>query len=457
VELTVETPKDFTNVPLDSRFVRVISRQFRGFASQEIHSSFSIRVQAHRVTKSQVILAVLILTGAGTFPPDWVHAQHSKKKSVRKLPAEVAFPADADESQPYQFFPRAAAVDESADVFSEIEQVNAGESSESDSESETDLNSESWDAAEQFSPRRFRDTIPTQYPLDDSVYEGEDPLGNNPQDTQGEWLDSSVHRPEETLSIEDQPWVEWHKFTLTAQTLPTGDKGLGITSLDLKGTLKFAKWPFLFVSPRIGLHSLDGPKTTDLPPQLYDFSLDTTFYLPLNDRWTVVASATPSMFSDLQATKDSLRLAGRGIVLYRWSPQLQFTGGVLYLGRKDISALPVAGYIYTPNEDVKFDIMYPKPKAAYRYHHEDDRERWVYVSGELGGGSWAVRRASGADDVASYRDLQLLVGIEHKQPEALNWQLEAGCVFSRELRYLSTPGVETTLPSTVVLRAILSY
>ncbi len=407
--------------------------------------------------RSQVILAVLLLTGVGIIEPDWVMAQHSGRKAVEISPAEAAPPADSGEPQPYQFFPRAAAVEDSTDSFSGIEQVSAGETSEPDAEPATGLESEAWEASERFSPSRFRETIPIQYPLDNSAYEGEDPLGRDPEDQEGDWLESSVHRPDETLPLEDQPWVEWYKITLTAQTLPTGDEGLGITSLDLKGTLKFARWPFLFVSPRVGLHSLNGPSTTDLPAQLYDFSLDTTFYLPLNDRWTVIASATPSLFSDFQATKNSLRMAGRGIVLYRWSPQLQLTGGFLYLGRKDIAALPIAGFIYTPNEDVKLDIMFPKPKAAYRYTQDQDRERWVYLSGELGGGSWAVRRASGADDVASYRDLQLLVGIEHKQPKALNWQMEGGYVFSRNVQYLSSPGVMTTLPATAVLRVILSY
>ena len=409
------------------------------------------------MTDSQVILAILVFVGVGSIEPDWVAAQHSGRKTVRIPPAEEALPADVGEPKTYQFFPRAAQDKDFAVRLSGIEQVSAGESSEPDAEPATDLESEAWDAAEQFSPGRFRDTVPIQYPLDDSAYEGEDPLGRDPQDSEGDWLESSVHRPEETLPLEDQPWVEWYKITLTAQTLPTGDAGLGITSLDLKGTLKFARLPFLFVSPRVGLHSLDGPSTTDLPPQLYDFSLDTTAYLPLNDRWTVIASVAPSLFGDLQATKDSFRMAGRGIVLYRWSPQLQLTGGFLYLGRKDIAALPVAGFIYTPNEDVKFDIMFPKPKAAYRYTHDPERERWVYMTGELGGGSWAVRRASGADDVASYRDLQLLVGIEHKQPNALNWQLEAGYVFSRSVQYLSAPGVITSLPETAVLRVILSY
>ena len=416
--------------------------------------------QAQLVAKSQIILATLLLIGVGIINPVWVTAQDSGGEAVVFSPAESAAPADSRHRQPYQFFPRAAAVGDSANRFTEIQQVSADESSPPESESATDLGSEAWDATERFSPGRFREAIPVQYPLDNSVYEGEDPLGRDPHDAhaaEGQWRGSSVHRPDETLAPEDLPWVEWYKFYLTTQTLPSGGQGLGITSIDMKGTLKFARWPFLFVSPRAGFHFLDGPSTTDLPARLYDFSLDTTVYLPLNDRWTIQASATPSYFSDLQATKNAFRMVGRGLVFYRWSPKLQLAGGFLYLGRKDIVALPAAGFIYTPNDDVKLDIMFPKPRMAYRYTHDEHRERWVYFTGELGGGSWAVQRASGIQDVATYRDLQLLLGIEHKQPDALNWQLEGGYVFSRKVQYLSMPGAFTTLPATAVLRVVLTF
>ena len=57
----------------------------------------------------------------------------------------------------------------------------------------------------------------------------------------------SVDRPDEDLPLEEQPWIEWHKITLQTQTMTAGAEGLGITSFDLRGTLKFARWPFLFV------------------------------------------------------------------------------------------------------------------------------------------------------------------------------------------------------------------
>ena len=62
------------------------------------------------------------------------------------------------------------------------------------------------------------------------------------------------------------------------------------------------------------------------------------------------------------------------------------------------------------------------------------------MSGELGGGSWAIERSTGADDVASYRDLRLITGIEVKFNDKSSWRVEGGYVFGRELEYVSKIG-----------------
>jgi hypothetical protein len=405
------------------------------------------------VAKSGVIAVLLLLAGVDCCLQSWVYAQDSPVVDSIPVGEEAAGPAESG----YLFFPRPA-VDESAtDEFSvEASSFDHSAAVMSGAESGAGLDDQAWNAAERFSKGNFHEAIPIQYPLDDSAYEAEAPTGDDPDAANGRWRDSSIHRPAPDVALEDQPWVEWHKITLQAQTLPTGEQGLGVTSLDVRGTLKFARVPFLFVTPRGGWHFLDGPPTTDLPPRLYDLSVDTTIYMPLNDRWTVQASLAPGFYTDGKATKDAFRMTGRALAFYVWSPELQLAGGFVYLGRKDVVALPAAGLVYTPTDDLKFDLMFPKPRAGYRYHHDLERERWVYCSGELGGGSWAVRRVSGDDDVASYRDFQLLVGIEHKEPGVINWQLEGGYAFSRRVEYISKTG-DTDLPSTAVLRVVLSY
>lgn len=361
-------------------------------------------------------------------------------------PFETAIPADPEtESSGFLFFPRSGAEEMSATTEPPpIAPANEFPASEPDTRGRQSFADARLDLTEENpgNHNRFDDSGVSRIPIEQAE------AGNG-------WRDSSIQRPE-TISLNDQPWVEWHKITIQGQTLPTAEEGLGVTSVDIKGTLKFAKLPFLFVTPRVAWHFLDGPPTTDLPPRLFDLSLDTTAFVPLNDRWMIQAGVAPGMYTDLHAMQDSFRITGRGLVFYRWSPQLQVAGGFIYLGRKDITALPAIGAVYTPSDDIKAELLFPKPKVAYRYHHDLDRERWVYLTGELGGGTWAIQRSSGGDDIATYRDLQLLLGIEHKETGGLNWQMEGGYVFSREIEYESQIG-NTELPATAVLRLVLSF
>ena len=78
--------------------------------------------------------------------------------------------------------------------------------------------------------------------------------------------------------------------------------------------------------------------------------------------------------------------------------------GIDYLDRGDIKLLPVGGLIWTPNPAMRFEVVFPRPRAVFQL---SDRYR-LYVSGELGGGSWAIRRVSQDDDLATYRDLRVL-------------------------------------------------
>lgn len=406
--------------------------------------------------RSTVISALLVLIGSGVIGPFRALAQEVDSHLVESADVEAAPLADSHETDVYQLFPRSGISDEvsKSDLSEDALSMEVLDHDTPDARSASGI--DAWDASERFSRGRFLDTIPVQYPLDNSPYEGESPTGLDPEEADGDWRSSSIDRPQECLPLEDRPWIELSKTTLMAQTLPASSDGLGITSFDLRGAMKFAKYPFLFVTPRAGIHLTRGPSTTDVPSQLYDFSVDTTIFLPINDRWTIQAAAAPSLFSDLKEFQDSFRMVGRGLAFYRWSSELQLAGGFLYLGRKDIVALPAAGFIYTPTDDVKLDIMFPKPRVGYRYHHDGDRERWVYVTGELGGGTWAVQRASGDADLLTYRDLQLLLGIESKQPGALNWQLEGGYVFSREIDYDSGVGT-VELPSAAIFRVVLSF
>jgi len=128
----------------------------------------------------------------------------------------------------------------------------------------------------------------------------------------------------------------------------------------------------------------------------------------------------------------------------------------VYLGRSDIVALPVAGWIWKPDDGTRIEIMLPRPRYAQRFLCNADRELWWYVTGELGGNTWAIRRTSGADDEITYRDFRVILGLESKVLDGGVKRLEAGYVFGREFEYESgTTGFDAD--PTLMLRAQLAF
>ncbi len=214
----------------------------------------------------------------------------------------------------------------------------------------------------------------------------------------------------------------------------------------------------LVVTPGFGAHFLDGPDGPDLPAQVYDLYVDFLWKKPLTPELSIDVAITPGWYSDFeQSNSDALRIGGRVIGFYTLSPVTKFVLGLVYLDRDDVNFLPVGGVVWTPNEDWRLELVAPKPRIAYRSGCDGEFSCWWYVAGEFGGGSWAIERASGIEDVANYSDWRIVLGQEWKRGlDSIFWA-EIGYVFNRELSYNSgaTPDFEPA--STVMLRLGLGY
>jgi len=237
--------------------------------------------------------------------------------------------------------------------------------------------------------------------------------------------------------------------------LGSGDS-LGVTSVEFRSALESPRLPGASLRPIFGMHMLAGPTRTDLPGQVYDISLEARMYLPLGERWLTELALAPGLFSDFRSTDDAFRLVARVIAYYKHSETVRLAIGGTYLDREDIAWLPIGGVIWIPNEDWRYELMFPRPRIAHRFWCEGQRERWIYALGELGGGSWSIERAGGAADIGTYRDLRLLLGVEFKQGEGHSWLLEAGYAFARELEYRSHLG-DYDPDAAAIVRAALTF
>lgn len=203
----------------------------------------------------------------------------------------------------------------------------------------------------------------------------------------------------------------------------------------------------------IGIHWLNGPVQTDMPPRLFDFQLGLQKRKWTSDTFGYDVAARVGIFSDFEGSaREGLRYPGHAVGYYRWTPGCDFVFGVEYLGRDDVKLLPVAGLILTPRPDLRFELVFPRPSIEVRISPESS----IYVAGELGGGTWAIERVPTAEDVATYHALQLVCGYSRCNEEGKEHSIELGFIFDRSLKYRSGVG-DMSLGDALMIRATQRY
>lgn len=249
------------------------------------------------------------------------------------------------------------------------------------------------------------------------------------------------------------PWVlpVAPQFTLTLNS-GSGDD-VGVTDLDTRFTLYFPYVKGLLITPGFSAHAFNGPVTTDLPATLYDNWLEFRWLKKWNDRWSSDIVVSPSLFTDYDnMSDDAFRITGRAIALYTASPEWQWAFGAIYLDRDDIRAMPAAGAIWTPNDDWKVEVLFPRPRIMRKLSGSDDEKtRWAYLGGEFGGNTYAIERPGMVRDVVTYSVLRMYLGYEVKRAKGFSPRVELGWSFNRSLEYQSGVG-DMDLPATAMLR-----
>ena len=241
----------------------------------------------------------------------------------------------------------------------------------------------------------------------------------------------------------------------------SGREELGIHSADLGATFAI---PFfynqqtpLLVTPGFAVHFWNGPEEAPVhvPPRLYDAYLDAAWNPQVTPLFGGELGARIGVYSDFRYfDSDSLRYQGHGLAVLSFSPSFQVKAGVIYLDRAHIKLLPAGGIVWTPNSDVRFEILFPNPKIAKRLTTYRNTDWWLYARGEYGGGSWTVRVGNDAIPF-DYNDLRCGVGLEFDRLTGCNGLFEVGVAFERKL-YAFGDDIFSPNP-TVYVRGALAY
>ncbi len=195
----------------------------------------------------------------------------------------------------------------------------------------------------------------------------------------------------------------------------------------------------LVLTTGFGITSVDGPTVIDVPPELYEATLDALWIKPWTKRLTSHLGITPGSYSDFQQNDSrGFRITGRGFAMFQATPERRWILGVVYLNRPGLRFVPAVGLIWQPRPEWRADLLFPLPRLSRRLVATERYERWVYLGGELGGGAWAVERADGQTDVLSINDWRWRLGLEHLPYRGWKSWCEVAYVSFRSIEYQSS-------------------
>ena len=201
-----------------------------------------------------------------------------------------------------------------------------------------------------------------------------------------------------------------------------------------------------------GFHVFSGPVESDMPPRAYDFSLGYQVRQQIGQLAFDLAWAV-QVASDFNGdARKGIQYPGHGVGYFAVRPDLDLVFGVDYIDRADIKLLPVAGIVWKPNPAMRFELVFPRPRAFFQL---SDTYR-LYFSGELGGGTWAIKRPTLDDNVATYSDLRACMGLASADKDGRQSAIEVGYLFDRRLEYTSGVG-NMRLDDAVMLRLLTTY
>ncbi len=110
--------------------------------------------------------------------------------------------------------------------------------------------------------------------------------------------------------------------------------------------------------------------------------------------------------------------------------------GVDYLDREDIRILPVGGLLLHPDRNIRIHLVFPNPRLDIQL----TEQHRIYFNGGMGGGTWAVERDNEVDDLATYYDLHVGLGLAKSQGNGKWSAIEISYLFDRKLEYATGDG-----------------
>ena len=231
----------------------------------------------------------------------------------------------------------------------------------------------------------------------------------------------------------------FQKANFNVLWVPTnGSRGLGMTELDLSAMFALPM-PTpdspLLLTPKFSTTFFDQK---DWSETFHTTGLSARWIRPLvKDKLTADLGFSAYYSGDFSVrTSKAMRFPAHVAGVWQFNPRTKIVFGVVYSDRRDsYNVFPMAGLIWTPNEDVNVELIVPRMRIAQRIRWfgsaaGDEQSDWIYTAFEFGSGSWGYEPIDGRFE---YRDLRLLLGYERRTRYGMTLGLELGYMFDRHI------------------------
>lgn len=213
----------------------------------------------------------------------------------------------------------------------------------------------------------------------------------------------------------------------------------------------------VMASATFGASFLDDQSELDLPGQLYTAGGGLRAISTINDRWKFIGALNIGYQGDGEATSDVVNLSGIGMLQWQKNERVQWMFGVVATGNDDLPVLPIVGLTWTPTDEWEISLGVPQTRVARRVRwFGAERDTWLYAGLlGVGGGSYAVQRSDGGDDLLTINEFPLALGLENRG-DGVTWFAEGGVVVGRELEY-EHGGEKVDLSESIYTRAGIMF
>lgn len=257
---------------------------------------------------------------------------------------------------------------------------------------------------------------------------------------------SPVLPPPAGAALADTPPLLFDFWAIGQHHLSGSPANITMSRMSIGYDFRYPVGPVtLGARPQFEVMFLSGPTPPgpNLPPQTYGLSVALEAEYRFSPQFSVRAMLTPGLYTDFNnVTGHAFRFPAQVVGAYALDPRLVLVGGVMYTAQPSWSVLPVVGVVWTPFDEWRLELTFPRLRAVRRF---DDGLN-VYGVLELQGETYAVRQLA-RNDLMQYRDVRLGLGAEWNTPIRLHLFFEAGLAFSRRLELESQPssGIDSGL------------